>query len=261
MSPLYKLLDWLNDYRPGEKNNPLINDTNIEEFDILNKTVEKSINRQEELFEHQREFIGNASHEIQTPLAICKNRLEILTEDENLTEQSLEQIARIQQSLEYIIKLNRSLLFLTKIENRQFTESHTIDVDNLVDNLISDYSEIFEHKALAINKVFNKTITIEANDVLINSLIGNVLRNAFIHSNAGGKLDITIADKYLSVSNSAADGELNEETIFERFSNNNKKEGSTGLGLAIVKAICDYYGYSIKYEYKHGNHIFKIFFA
>ena len=117
MRPLYVLLHWLDGYRIGSKNKPLENDTQITEFRKLNEAAIRNAERSEQLFEQQKQFIGNASHEIQTPLAICRNRLEMMMEDESLSESQLEELMKTHQTLEHITKLNKSLLLLSKIDN------------------------------------------------------------------------------------------------------------------------------------------------
>ena len=119
MRPLYVLLHWLDKYRIGKGNEPLQNNTRVSEFRKLNEAAVRYAERSEQMFEQQKQFIGNASHEMQTPLAICRNRLEMLMEDENLSESQLEELMKTHQTLEHITKLNKSLLLLSKIENGQ----------------------------------------------------------------------------------------------------------------------------------------------
>ena len=120
MKPLYVLLSWFNKYKIGNDCAPLKNKSNITEFKKLYHAVTMSVERNEKLYEQQKFFIGNASHEMQTPLAICLNRLEMLMEDDNLTEKQMEEIAKTHQTLENITRMNKSLLLLCKIENGQY---------------------------------------------------------------------------------------------------------------------------------------------
>lgn len=94
MRPLYVLLHWLDKYRIGKVNEPLQNNTRVSEFRKLNEAAVRYAERSEQMFEQQKQFIGNASHEMQTPLAICRNRLEMLMEDENLSESQLEELMK-----------------------------------------------------------------------------------------------------------------------------------------------------------------------
>lgn len=116
MKPLYVLLKWLDGYRLDTHSRPLVNPTRVTEFRTLNEAVLRSMERSEALYEQQKLFIGNASHEMQTPLAICRNRLEMLMEDDTLTEKQLEELSKTHQTLESLTRMNRSLLMLCKIE-------------------------------------------------------------------------------------------------------------------------------------------------
>ena len=92
LTPFYKLLNWLNQFTLGGKNLPLDNPTKIKEFRRLNETILKMTRRNEEMYSQQKQFIENASHELQTPLAICRNKLELLAERPDCTEGQLEEI-------------------------------------------------------------------------------------------------------------------------------------------------------------------------
>ena len=102
MKPLYVLLHWLDDYRLGKKNTPLQNQTNVTEFRKLNEAAIRYAARSEEMFEQQKQFIGNASHELQTPLAVCNNRIEWLLDNTELTEEQMEELFKTKHTLNYI---------------------------------------------------------------------------------------------------------------------------------------------------------------
>ena len=103
------------------------------------------------MFEQQKQFIGNASHEIQTPLAICRNRLEMLMEDDSLSEKQLEELMKTHQTLEYITKLNKSLLLLSKIDNGQFTDTKEVDLNVLLKQYLEDYKEVYSYKNIEVS--------------------------------------------------------------------------------------------------------------
>lgn len=262
LKPLYVLLDWVDKYQLGGENQPLDNDTNVKEFRKLNEALVRHINKAEKSFSEQKLFIGNASHEMQTPLSICLNRLEWLIDRPNLEEEQLSELLKIKQTLRYLARLNRSLLFLSKIENRQFPESTEIEIANLVEEQLVDYQEIYEHKNIETTVVAQGRVTLRMNETLAISLFTNLLRNAFVHTAEGGKIKIEIAPHRVLLSNSDNNGEgaLDGEKIFTRFHQRRKKEGTTGLGLVITKSICDTYGIAINYSYSNGFHHFELTF-
>lgn len=258
LSPLYVLLRWLDAYKIGQKNIPLINNTRITEFRKLNEAALRNAQRAEEQFEQQKQFIGNASHEIQTPLAICRNRLEMLAEDNSLSEKNLGEIIKTLQTLEYISRLNKSLLLLTKIDNGQFTDIRHIELNGIIKRYIDDYREVYEYKKIDTHIEEKGVMTVSMNESLAVVLVTNLLKNAYVHNNHKGRINIYVYSGALIICNTGADKELDKEYIFKRFYQGKKKEGSTGLGLAITESICRLYGFHIRYFYEKGEHCFEI---
>ena len=258
MKPFYRLLEWLEGYRLGTGKTMLQNPTNTTEFQKLNEAVKSFASHNEEIFEQQKLFIGNASHEMQTPLAVCMNRLEMLMEDEALTENQLKEIVGTYQTLEYASKLNRSLLLLSKIDNSQFVEEKEIDMNGLVKRYLEDYCDVYAYKNIDVHVEETGNFIVRMNDVLAGILITNLLKNAFVHNMDNGSLCIDISSDSIRLKNSAEDGPLDGKHIFERFYQGHKKEGSTGLGLALVDAVCRHSRLKVKYLYEEGWHIFEL---
>lgn len=258
MKPFYRLLEWLEGYRLGTGKTMLENPTNTTEFQKLNEAVMSFASHNEEVYEQQKLFIGNASHEMQTPLAVCMNRLEMLMEDEALTENQLKEIVGTYQTLEYASKLNRSLLLLSKIDNSQFVEEKEIDMNGLVKRYLEDYCDVYAYKNIDVHVEETGNFIVRMNDVLAGILITNLLKNAFVHNMDNGSLCIDISSDSIRLKNSAEDGPLDRKHIFERFYQGHKKEGSTGLGLALVDAVCRHSRLKVKYLYEEGWHIFEL---
>lgn len=258
MKPFYILLDWLEKFRLGKKNDVLDNPTHTTEFRKLNEAVSRFASHSEEMFEQQKQFIGNASHEIQTPLAICQNRLEMLMEDETLSEQQMGEIAKTCQTLEYVSKLNKSLLLLSKIDNSQFTSVEKVCLNEILYRYLGDYQEVYDYKGITLDVHEKNTFNITMNGTLAVVLITNLLKNAFVHNIYKGKIQIEITSSNIRFGNTGKDEHLDEKHIFERFYQGSKKEGSTGLGLAIVDAICRQSQLSIQYQFVKGWHWFDI---
>lgn len=259
MRPLYVLLHWLDRYRMGTANEPLCNNTRITEFRKLNDAVIRNAERNEQLFEQQKQFIGNASHEIQTPLAICRNRLEMLMEDESLSEHQLEELMKTHQTLEYITKLNKSLLLLSKIDNGQFTETSELDLNDLLQQYLGDYEEVYEYRNITTSVAEKGRFRVVMNESLAAALLTNLLRNAFVHNVDGGRIRIETTEHSFTFCNTGASAEaLDKEHIFNRFYQGTKKEGSTGLGLAIADSICRLQHLGLRYYFAEGEHCFEI---
>lgn len=258
MRPLYALLTWLDNYRMGSKNPPLEIHTNITEFKKLNEAAIRHTNRNEQLFEQQKQFIGNASHEIQTPLAICRNRLEMLMEDEELSEHQMSELIKTHQTLEFITKLNKSLLLLAKIDNGQFVDVKQIDFVVLLHKFLSDYQEVYAYKHIEVSLNVQGNMQMNMSETLAEILITNLLRNAFVHNlDKDGKINIFVNEKSFVIQNTGVDSPLNPK-VFERFYQGQKKEGSTGLGLAIVDSICRQQHIGLDYSFEKNMHRFSL---
>lgn len=257
MKPLYVLLKWLDNSQLGKKNEPLENTTKITEFRKLNAATMAFAERGEKLFEQQKTFIGNASHEMQTPLAICRNRLEMLMEDETLTEHQLNELIKTHQTLENLTRMNRSLLLLCKIENGQFADTHSVCLNDILAHYLDDYKEVYAYRNITVTVTADSSFCVEMNDSLVSVLVTNLLKNSFVHNIDGGVIYIKITADTFEISNTG-EKPLDKERIFERFYQGQKKEGSTGLGLALVDSICKANHLKIDYTYVENRHIFTI---
>lgn len=260
MKPLYVLLHWLDNNRLGGKNTtPLNNPTDVTEFCKLNDAVVRYAEHSQSVYEQQKMFIGNASHETQTPLAICQNRIEMLMEDEGLEERHLEELAKTLGTIEYVTRLNKTLLLLSKIDNNQYAETAEVVINDIVDKYVGDYSEVYANRGVKVEVNGRSPMKVEMNEMLATVLVTNLMKNAFVHNIDGGRVEICIDGGMLEVRNTGVDKALDASRIFERFyQGNKKKEGSTGLGLAIVHSICQQSGLSVNYEFRGEMHCFKV---
>ncbi|MBP3613239.1 MAG: HAMP domain-containing histidine kinase [Bacteroidaceae bacterium] len=257
MRPLYYLLGWLDRYIPGRRPERLPS-SNVVEFDKLNNAAQTTLDRIEEQFELQKQFIGNASHELQTPLAVIGNRVEWIIDNTQLSEEQYAELAKIQHSLSRLVRLNRTLLLLTKIDNGQFPELADVDIAALVRGELEIYTDLYSHRSITASATIADCCIVRMNDSLANTLITNLLKNAFVHSADGAQVTVTLTTDKLIVANSG-DEPLDETQIFERFYHSGKSS-STGLGLSLVNSICRYYGFEKAYSYKDGQHIFIVEF-
>lgn len=261
MRPLYALLRWLDDYRMGGQNRPLEVATSVTEFRRLNEAARRYAERAEESFERQKQFIGNASHEMQTPLAVCRNRLEMLVDDpQGLSEEQLGEIAKVQHTLDSLVRMNRSLLLLTKIDNGQFPETEEVDLNALFRRTGEDLEEIYAYRGMRFELREEAPLRVRMNPSLAGSLVTNLVKNAFVHGAGEGTVRVRIGARGFEVANDAPDGPLDGAHIFDRFYQGSKKKGSTGLGLAIVDAVCRLYGLRITYAFRDGCHHFTVDF-
>ena len=257
--PLHRLLDWLHCIQPGKEVPPLDNPTKIREFRQLSDAALDMGNRSYKAYEEQKQFIENASHELQTPLAIVRGKVELLAESEGMTEQQMEQLDEIYATLGRAVKLNKSLLLLSRIENGQYTEMEDDSVDEILDELLPDLMDIYEHKQVRlIRKREEQPFIIRCNHSLAQILVSNLVKNSLLHNREEGELQVLTTPTSLVIKNTG-DVPLDGEKLFRRFYHGmDGKKDSTGLGLAIARSIALSSSLKLTYEWQDGMHTFRL---
>lgn len=259
--PFYDFLSQLKSYRLGSSRNLPEVKTQIKEFMDLQAAVNALLQHTLETYEQQNQFIGNASHELQTPLAIATNKLELLIEKGELQNSQAESIAEVMNIIGRLVRLNKSLLFLTKIENKQFLNNQTVSINDLVRQTAADLEEMAEFNQVQISVEETTNLAVEMDASLANTVVSNLLGNAIFHNMPNGTVTIAIAENTVRVCNTGKSGPLDAQKIFTRFYKSESGQSGTGLGLAIVKAICGLYGYSVSYRFEDGLHCFELHFG
>ena len=257
MRPLYRLLHWLDGYRPGCKPEAVPQQSSVAEFRKLGNALQRAIDSSEHLLERQSRFIGDASHELQTPLAIIGNRIEWLMNSPSLTQEEAAELYKISKTLSRAVRLNKTLLLLTKIDNQQFPESSDVDMVELIRESVESCGEVYESRGISFEMALPEEYVVRINESLASTMIGNLIRNVYIHAPEGSQAKVDICDGLLTVSNDG-DKPLDADHVFDRFYKESKNHSSTGLGLALVAAICRTYDMPLEYRYNQGRHLFLV---
>lgn len=257
--PFYILLEKLKNFQLGKSEIPVV-PTNVKEFEDLQIALKSLLINSNQTLEKQKEFIGNASHELQTPLAIAIHKLELILEKNKLDNEQAEQIAEILNIIERLTKLNKSLLLLTKIENNQFINNEDLILNDTFKQCLDEYEELLEYKNIQVELIENSELKLNIDPALAQIIASNLIKNAIVHNVENGILKIEFKDQQLIVSNTGKKVALDGTKIFDRFQKSNQEQGGSGLGLAILKAICNIYGYQVSYNFKNELHNFEITF-
>lgn len=238
---------------------PVLPDTDIKEFVGLNHSLQTLMRNSLTSYRIQKEFTENASHELQTPLAIFQSKLDLLLQQPDLAERQAEQIQGLYEVSSRLARLNRNLLLLAKIDNRQYNQTEDINLSCFLDGLTSFLQSIAGD--ISIHEEFkNHLLTVRANRTLLESLVNNLVVNAVRHNRPKGEIYLTVSGKKLIIANTSDEPALDGHLIFNRFYRPSEKVIGNGLGLAIVRAICEYHGWTVKYNYEEGIHRFTITF-
>lgn len=257
--PFNQILDNLNYYEFGNKENFTTIQTNVIEFDRLDKSIRQMWKRNEQVFQQQKTFIENASHELQTPLAITINKLEVLLDDDTLTENQIIQLSQAKDALIRLSGLNKTLLTLSRIENKQYKNIEKVKINDIVRNIYEDFKELLEFKGIVFSLNEKSDFICEINKDLAIILISNLIRNAIKYNKEEGKIEVNIRCSSIEIKNTGENVSLDENNIFQRFYKDEKNTNSNGLGLSIVKSIIDVYPFlSISYKFDNDFHVFTI---
>ncbi len=267
MRPLHKLLQWIARFRIGGDNPPLDNPTRITEFRTLNNSVEESFLRGSHQFEHQKRFLGHAAHELQTPIAVCINRLEMLMEEvvadsapeaDNTNNMLREELSRQLQTLQHMSRLNSTLLTMSRIENGQYLNAEEVDLAPILQSLTEDIGMVFASRNITVSTQLDGHFAPRINRQLATMLVTNLIKNAFVHNNDGGTISITLADNLLRIANSGQAEPIEASLVFLPFVHDPQKGTSTGLGLAMAQSICQHNHFELSYHFENGMHIFEV---
>jgi signal transduction histidine kinase len=258
-TPFYQLLNYLRDFSLEKEPSPPPSKTRIKEFSILNHTVLKLLKMNANTYKSQKQFIENASHELQTPLSISINKLELLAGSANLTNEHIQKIENVIQILQRLSGLNKSLLLISKIENKQFAPWETINFNTIFNQIIDDFHDYTEYRKIKVLFTKKDNCQIKMNKNLAEILVLNLVKNAIFHNYEGGEVYIELSANQFSIENTSYEPALQSDKLFERFNKNPNKKGSTGLGLAIVKTIADVSGLTVIYSYtSEQRHLLKV---
>ncbi len=234
--------------------------TRITEFAALNEALEMLSQRNAAVYQSQKEFSENASHEMQTPLSILQSKIDLLLQTSNVTPQQAAIIIDIENVNQRMKRLNKSLLVLTKIGNDQFEEKTEISITEILEKLASQYEDAVYQKKIIVTSNFLIEKKIFASKILIEIMLGNLFTNAIKHNIFAGTMSITAFREKILFCNTGKPRALEAAVIFNRFYKSSGDEGSIGLGLQIVKKIALINGFDIRYEFLNGQHCFAVHF-
>ncbi|SEM74973.1 Signal transduction histidine kinase [bacterium A37T11] len=259
MAPFYQTLKSIQSFSLKRQEKIYFPRTSTREFRKLNEFVQLMTDKLSEDYRSLKEFSENASHELQTPLAVIRSKLDLLA-NTPIQEDQAGLVADMQDAVEKLSRINRYLLLLTKLENHEFEHKDQIRFCTVTNHTLSIYQELIKLKSIQVSKKVDKHILIKLHPVLAEMLVGNLISNAIRHNLQNGHIQVELNAKKLIVRNTGIPPKIPTDELFQRFKKGNQSSEGIGLGLAIVKQICTISGFSVQYTYKDDWHIVCVVF-
>lgn len=243
LNPFYKIINLkMRQVGSPEKFDYSLIVTNSAEFKELDITLNQMVERINEFFKKEQQFIGNVSHELLTPISVLKNRLENLLQKDALDDYAIDKVSDSLITLDFMNKLIKNLLLISRIENKQYATKDSIDLQEIITGLIENFEDRIQEKGLAVSENLSWKIDLYGNRALIEILISNLLGNAIKYNIQKGSILITdelTDDAYILKISDTGIGMSEEQLlhIFDRFSRFGLEEDGHGIGLAIASSI------------------------
>lgn len=257
--PFNRTLKAMQEFRLQQKKPLRLMSTKTTEFKRLNDFLSQMTDKALKDYQTLKEFTENASHEMQTPLAIIMGKLELLLESE-IDDEQAKLIVSAHDAVEKLSKVGQSLTLITKLDNREFESQETIDFSKVLNDSLYAFQELIEMKSLSLEKDIADNVKVKIHPLLSNILLNNLIGNAIRHNIKDGIIRVKLTPTLLEISNSGDPLTFPAEKMFNRFIKNNQSNESVGLGLAIVKQICEQSNIDIRYDYQDNMHILRLSF-
>src|SRR5690606_19470779 len=204
LKPFYAILDQIKQYRLGKNTQIQSVKSNVIEFASLEEEVIEMIDRNEEMYQQQKLFIENASHELQTPLAVTINELDLVLENTDIPEKEYLKITAAKDALWRMVHLNKSLLMLSRIDNHQYKMVNEVNFTEVLQNELEALNSIIEEKQLYVQFEKKGDFIAAFHPEMARVLLSNLLRNAIKHNNEEKQLFILVDKNKLKIANSGS---------------------------------------------------------
>jgi signal transduction histidine kinase len=252
--PFYESIAVIGQFQLGKQTLAAFPVTKIEEFNFMNdqfRQMAATINKEYLVL---KEFTENASHEMQTPLAVIRSKLDLAIQDHQLSEAQSATLQSAYASVKKLTSLNRSLLLIAKISNNQYDSSTRVNIQERLQDKIVQFRELWEGKLTITGDLCEAEI--EGNPDLVDILLNNLFSNAGRHNIPDGEVKVQLTPTSLEIKNTGRPVPLDESRMFRRFYKGSGQEESNGLGLSILKEICDLSGITPSYSFSGNIHAF-----
>ena len=226
----------------------------IPEFQQLSRSFNQMLERLNNAFAAQRQFTGNAAHELRTPLALMQAQLELFSaEHPDVRPETAEFLTLLREQTERLIQLTRTLLEMSNL--RQVARNERIQLAPMIEEIFTDLAPLSDKLGVTLTAEGDGIMT--GSDALIYRLIFNLTENAVKYNRPGGSVRVCVTQEteklLIRVSDTGCGiPEKYQQSIFQPFfrvdKSRSREYGGAGLGLSLVWEIADLHGGSVWVE-------------
>ncbi len=260
LEPFYHAMDEIKKFSLRDNRSMNLMETKTEEFKSLNTFLIKMSESSKKDYHVLEELSENTSHELQTPLASIKGKIELLMDSE-LSENQLTTLSSMNDELDRLSSINQSLILLAKLDHFEKSDSHLVNFSALLKERLLYFEDVFEIQNLTLTKNIEEDIYLNFDENLATIVINNLINNSKKHNIEHGKISVTLTNHYFQISNTGNPPTISTEELFKRFKRGNPNQNSIGIGLALVKKILEIYDTEISYHFENNTHTLRINFT
>ena len=258
--PFYETLEKIEQFEIDKSEDFSLSNTKIEEFNRLNQSIKNLVEKNTSIYMNQREFVENAAHELQTPLAIFQAKIDTLIQIPGYSSVQYEMLNGLNESVARLHHINKNLLLLSKLEHNSYQDKQSVLLNEIIQKHIDFFQEQANKKRIKISIEILEQIEVKSNPILAEILINNLMLNAIVHNVENGIINVELSQKAIVFSNTGKLESLKVEKIFSRFSKQTSSNQGNGLGLAIVKKIASINKWKVHYSFSDNIHSFIVHF-
>ena len=254
LKPLRNFTSQVERVQPNNLSDMKMSEDVLPEFRQFSRSFNQMLDRLDEYFAAQRQFTGNAAHELRTPLALMQAQLELFSaEHPNVLPETANFLRLLREQTERMNQMTKTLLEMSEL--RTVPCADRIEVAPMIDEIFTDFAQLAERNGITLESAGNGIIT--GSDTLIYRMLFNLTENAIRYNRPDGTVCITVTSEEKQLVIRVADTgcgipEQYRESIFQPFfrvdKSRSRENGGVGLGLSLVWEIATLHGGDVRVE-------------
>ena len=254
LKPLHSFAAQVEKVEPNNLTDMKITEEVLPEFRQFSRSFNQMLDRLDEGFTAQRQFTGNAAHELRTPLALMQARIELFADEHPaMPPETAEFLTLLREQTERLTQMTKTLLEMSALQS--VPRNDRIQLAPMMEEILTDLAPLAEKNGITLTCDGDGAMT--GSDGLLYRLLFNLTENAIKYNRPGGTVRLTVQEEAAQLVIRVSDTgcgipEPYRESIFQPFfrvdKSRSREYGGVGLGLSLVWAIAELHGGSVCVE-------------